>query len=82
LLLGQLARDERCKGDGVGSIMIDWALKTANDLSQRVGCQFVILDAELDKVDHHRKWFGFHDLPRERGEVHTLMYFDLWRSEH
>lgn len=77
LLLGQLARDQRYKGQGVGEIMIDWVLRTANDLSQRVGCRYVILDAELDKIAHYKKHFGFQDIPREPGDTHTIMFFDL-----
>ena len=60
--------------------MVDWVLKTASELSQKVGCRFVILDAELDKIDHYRKWFGFQEVPLEPGDTHALMYFDLWKA--
>ena len=67
LLLGQLARDRRFKGEGVGGIMVDWVLRTANELSKKIGCRYVILDAELDKIEYYKKNFGFQDLPASPG---------------
>ncbi len=80
-LLGQMARDVNYTKQGVGRIMVDWVLSTASRLSQEVGCRFVILDAELDKVEHYKNRFGFKPIPLEKGDKTALMYFDLGTSK-
>jgi len=77
LLLGHMARDVRFKGQGVGRIMIDWVLLTADRLADEVGCRFVILDAEKDKVELYRSEYSFELIPPDRTDTLSLMYFDL-----
>ncbi len=77
LLLGQMARDSRFKGQGVGQIMLDWVLSTAHRMSDDLGCRYVVMNAELDKQQHYKKRFKFESLPRESSEKTVLMFFDL-----
>jgi len=77
LLLGHMARDSRFKGEGVGRIMIDWVLLTAHRLADEVGCRFVVLDAEKDKVELYRSEYGFELIPPDKASRLSLMYFDL-----
>lgn len=77
LLLGQMARDSRYRGKGVGNVMMTFVLDTAVTLSKQIGCRFVILEAEPDKVAHYEKYYGFVRVPKPPEEDLTLMYFDL-----
>jgi GNAT superfamily N-acetyltransferase len=77
LLLGQMARDSAYRGKGVGKVMMTFVLDTAARLSKQIGCRFVILNAEPDKVDHYEKWYGFKQIPKSPEQELTLMYFDL-----
>lgn len=76
LLLGQMARDKRHTGRGVGKVMVDFVIATANTLSRDVGCRFVIVDAERDQVARYES-FGFEALPADSGDKTILMFFDL-----
>lgn len=77
LLLGQIARDCRYKGQGVGEIMVDWVLNKAHELSQVVGCRLVIMHAELDKEQYYKNKFRFESIPRKKGDKRVLMFFDI-----
>jgi GNAT superfamily N-acetyltransferase len=77
LLLGQMARDSAHRGKDVGKVMMTFVLDTAAKLSKQIGCRFVILDAENDKVAHYEKWYGFKQIPKSSEQELTLMYFDL-----
>jgi GNAT superfamily N-acetyltransferase len=76
LLIGQMARDERHRGRGVGKIMVDFVIATANALGKDAGCRFVIVDAERDQVGRY-EGFGFEALPADAGDRTVLMFFDL-----
>jgi len=76
LLLGQMARDKRHKGKGLGKIMVDFVIDKANKLGKEVGCRFVIVDSERDQVARYEK-FGFEALPADTNAKTVLMFFDL-----
>ena len=76
ILLGQMARDLNYKRQGVGKIMVDFAISIARQIAEQVGCRYVILDAELDKVELY-KGFGFQEVPRGEGGKTCVMFFDL-----
>jgi hypothetical protein len=76
LLLGHIARDARYKGKGAGRIMVDWVLNKADLISNEVGCRFIILDSEMDKVDLYRG-YDFELIPPDSGDRTCIMFFDL-----
>ena len=76
ILLGQMARDLNYKRQDVGKIMVDFAISTARQIAEQVGCRYVILDAELDKVELYKE-YGFQEVPREEGGKTCVMFFDL-----
>lgn len=76
LLLGQMARDLNYKGQGIGKIMVDFTISTARQIAEKVGCRYVILDAELDKIELY-KGYGFQEVPGEEKDKTRIMYFDL-----
>jgi hypothetical protein len=77
LLLGQMARDIRFKGEGIGGLMFDWVLSKADELSHEIGCRYVILEAEQDRKSHYEKYFSLKPLPQRQGSKTTVMYFNL-----
>ncbi len=68
LLLGQMARDRNYKKQGIGRIMVDFAISIGRKIAEQVGCRYVILDAELDKVGLYRA-YGFQEVPGEKGDT-------------
>ncbi len=76
LLLGQMARDTNYRKCGIGKIMVDFAISTARQIGEKVGCRYVILDAELDKVDLYRR-YGFQEVPGGPKDRTRIMFFDL-----
>lgn len=76
LLLGQMARDKRQRGKGVGKVMVDFVIATANTLSKEVGCRFVVVDSERDQIPRYES-FGFEALPADSVDKTVLMFFDL-----
>ena len=76
LLLGQMARDSNVMGQGAGEIMVDFTLDKAQELAQRVGCRFVIVDSERDKVNRYES-YGFESIPPKPKDKTVLMFFDL-----
>jgi hypothetical protein len=76
VLLGQMARDLNYKMQGVGKIMVDFTISTARKIAEMVGCRYVILDAELDKIGLYKS-YGFQEVPGEEKDKTRIMYFDL-----
>jgi GNAT superfamily N-acetyltransferase len=58
LKLGQLAVDRRFQGRGVGRYAIGFSIHLAAEVSDRVACRYVTLDAESDLVGWYGR-FGF-----------------------
>jgi predicted GNAT family acetyltransferase len=76
LLLGHMARDLRLKGQGVGRVMVDFTFDKADEMAQQIGCRYVIVDAERDKLERYRL-FGFESIPYKPEDRTVLMFFDL-----
>lgn len=81
LLLGQMARHRKHYKNGVGEVMIDWVLAKANELSQVVGCRFILLNAKKEKMTHYQDHFDFEPLPYRKNDDTITMYFDLKTDE-
>lgn len=75
LLLGQMARDIRYKGKGLGKIMTAWVIKEAIIISKRIGCRLIILQSEEDKVKTYEE-FGFLKIPDSKRKK-NMMFYDL-----
>jgi len=73
-----MARDIKFRGQGVGDIMIDHVISTANNLAQEIGCRLIIVDSEPDSVACYQR-NGFQALPTPKDAGTIKMYLDLWR---
>jgi len=75
LLLGQMARDLKYSGKGLGKIMMDWVKNQAEELRQRIGCRLIILQSEEDKVKDYQR-YGFVLIPPSKKKK-NMMFYDL-----
>lgn len=75
LLLGQMARDLKYKGKGLGAIMMDWVKNQAQELRQKIGCRLIILKSEDDKIKDYLR-YGFVLIPESRKQK-NMMFYDL-----
>lgn len=80
LKIGRLCVDNRFLRRNVGTLMISFAIKTAQDIfNQYSGCRFVVLDAKSSKTFnpiYFYKKIGFNVL-KERKKGTIPMYLDL-----
>ena len=76
LLLTHMARDIRYKAQGAGKIMSDWAISLAAQLSNSLGCRFVIIEIKQEMITLFQQ-YGFELLPPDSNDRHYIMFFDL-----
>lgn len=62
-LLGRLARDSRCIGEGIGELLLIDSLKRAFDTSQTIASYAVVVDPIDDKAEKFYTKYGFVKLP-------------------
>lgn len=77
--IARLAVDDRYRGSGIGSTLVNYALAVVLDkIAENVGCRFVVTDAKQGAVDFYQKQ-GFTLLDSESNQVaeHKLMFLDL-----
>ncbi|WP_296900312.1 GNAT family N-acetyltransferase [Thiohalocapsa sp.] len=68
LRMSRLAVDLRAQGQGVGKLLLRFALKLALELRERFGCVGVVVDAKAEAVDFYRK-LGFRPLTVLQGAL-------------
>ena len=56
--------------------MVDWVLSKASSFADEVGCRFVILDSERDRVQLYKR-YDFELIPPEANARTCMMFFDL-----
>nr|WP_291514187.1 GNAT family N-acetyltransferase [Abyssibacter sp.] len=59
MLIGRLAVDQRCHGEGFGAYLLADALKRILNLANEIGIAFVIVDAKNDQAHRFYQRFGF-----------------------
>lgn len=62
ILIGRLARDERCKGQGIGEYLLDDAHRRALRVNAEVGGLLVIVDAKDERAATFYKHHGYEPL--------------------
>ena len=55
LLIGRLAVDNGWRGSGVGTWILKWCLGFAVDISERVGCRYVVLQTNKRREGWYRR---------------------------
>ena len=68
LRLARLAVDERSQGHGVGRDLLRFVFRLAHDMSGRVGCAGVLVDAKADATAFYEQ-YGFIRMPMVQGEL-------------
>jgi GNAT superfamily N-acetyltransferase len=74
--LAQLGVDRTFAGHGLGSLVIADVIRLARELSGRVGCRYLTLDAQPDLVAWYADRLGFlrNDTTQERREKDALAH--------
>ena len=58
LVIAYLATDERHERQGVGSVMVSYAIALASEMARKAGCRVVLANSEQDVVEFYKK-MGF-----------------------
>jgi ribosomal protein S18 acetylase RimI-like enzyme len=82
LKIGRLCVDDKFLRRGIGTLMIDFIINSANEISKKAGCRFIVLDAKRNNDSskdsiHFYKKMGF-KLLKERNRKETPMYLDIY----
>jgi GNAT superfamily N-acetyltransferase len=72
-LLGRLAVEQSCRGQGIGEHMLLHALKRAYDLSSEIASYTVVVDAKNDAAAAFYQHFGFQPLPERTDRLYLPM---------
>lgn len=76
LAITALATDKRYERRGVGRYMVNSAILLALDMSRRVACRAIYLNADPDAIGFYKK-LNFEPLPHSPDTDGAPMYFDL-----
>ena len=77
LLIGQFAAHKDYSHNDLGSIMLNYAIKTAYNTSMDVGCRFIALHSLNERAQQwYEKNTNFKLLPRKRGK-RPILYLNL-----
>jgi len=82
LKIGRLCVDDKFLRKGIGTLLIQFTINKAYEMSKNVGCRFIYLDAKRNKdkskdVIHFYKKMGF-ELYKDRNNKETPMYLDIY----
>ena len=55
LLIGRLAVDNNWRGLDIGTYLADWSTGLALEMSEEIGCRYVILETKENKVNFYNK---------------------------
>ncbi|NOS88926.1 MAG: GNAT family N-acetyltransferase [Methylococcaceae bacterium] len=77
--IARLAVDNRYRGSGIGSTLVDYAIALILDkIAENVGCRFVVTDAKSQAVSFYEKQgFVLLDSKGNQSTEHHLMFLDL-----
>ena len=68
LRLARLAVDESAQGQGIGSLLLRYVFLLAHEMSRRIGCVGVVVDAKSEAVPFYER-FGFEALDVKAGRL-------------
>ncbi len=75
ILLARLAVDRRFGGRGLGQALLSEALKISLNVSQQVGCRYIVVDAYPTAVGWYRR-YGFFSIENAKGGSQR-MFLDI-----
>jgi predicted GNAT family N-acyltransferase len=81
--IARVAVDHRLRGQGLGQNLVDFALGlTRDEISTRIGCRFVIVDAKQTAVPFYQDKCGFTliDTPDNKALPSPVMFIDLHKT--
>jgi len=79
LLIGQLGVADAYQHKGIGEHVCDFCFFIALNLSQNVGCRFLIVNAIDSAVNFYKK-YGFTLAPEQEKQKQKLMFLDITKN--
>jgi GNAT superfamily N-acetyltransferase len=76
ILIGQLGVQKEFQKLGIGSMICGWCLGKAHELSEQLGCRFLIVNAVENKIDWYKRR-GFQLLPKQGNRREKVMFLDI-----
>ncbi len=80
ILIGQLAVDRNCKGQGLGQITLIKALKLAQAVSDKIGGYAVTVDCLDEDAESFYRQFEFEELQRVNGKMRMFIPMNKIRA--
>ncbi|MEK6935879.1 MAG: GNAT family N-acetyltransferase [Nanoarchaeota archaeon] len=82
LKIGRLCVSDKFLKRGIGKLLIQFAIKKAQEVSNNVGCRFLYLDAKRNQDSnkdaiHFYKKMGF-EIYKNRDSTETPLYMDIF----
>jgi len=79
LLIGQLAVCDGHHQNDVGTHLCDFCFFVTEELSQKVGCRFIVVNAIKSAIGFYEK-YGFKLLPHQGGRIQKTMYLNIFSN--
>lgn len=81
LQISQLAASQKLGDKDIGTFLCDFSLAKAYQLSESVGCRFLVLNSKKDVVGFYEK-YGFRLLPKQEGRREPVMFLNIFSKIH
>lgn len=76
--IARLAVTKNLRQSGLGATLVSFSIGAALDVSQNVGCRFVVVDAKQPSIAfYERQGFRMIDTEENRQRQEPIMFFDL-----
>jgi GNAT superfamily N-acetyltransferase len=76
--IARLAVDKSCRGFGIGKMLIQFVVSLCLEMTEQVGCRFLITDAKLEAVSFYKRCgFTLLDTDINKDNEHPVMFVDL-----
>ncbi|AWH88320.1 GNAT family N-acetyltransferase [Limnobaculum parvum] len=82
--IARLAVDSRYRGQGIGSLLLEYALYLVKDaIMPKVGCRFLITDAKQNAISFYARYdMQLVDTEENKSSEHPIMFIDLYKTAH
>jgi predicted N-acetyltransferase YhbS len=80
LQISQLAVCKNHENNKIGTFLCDFSLAIAYQLSEKVGCRFLVLNAKKDVIGFYEK-YGFKLLPNQEKRQEPIMFLNIFSKK-
>ncbi len=76
LLIARAAVDKKFQNMGFGKLLLKFALESAIDLSEKLGCVGIVVDSKPEAIDFYKK-FGFQEIKTVTTNYTTKLFLPI-----